>query len=87
MFKHACHLPAVITKQKEHGISESDVPHVQTDMSFTSYDYKTKSMKCQKEMYHVQTDMSFTSCEYKTKQHGMSETDVPCSNRHITYIL
>jgi hypothetical protein len=48
---------------------------------------KQKSMECQKVMCHVQTDMSLTCCDYKKKEHGMSESDVPCSNRHVTYIL
>jgi hypothetical protein len=38
-------------------------------------------------MCHVQTDMSLTRCDYKTKEHGMSDSDVSCSNRDVTYPL
>jgi hypothetical protein len=48
---------------------------------------KHKSIECQNVMCHVQTDMSLTSCDYKTKEHGMSASDVPCSNRHVPYPL
>ena len=48
---------------------------------------KQESMESQKVMCHIQTDMALTYCDYKVRQHGKSESNVPCSNRHDTYPL
>ena len=48
---------------------------------------KQESMESQKMLCHVQTDMALTHCDYKAREHGKSESDLPCSNRHGTYLL
>ena len=48
---------------------------------------RQESMENQKVMCHVQTDMALTRCDYKAGDHEKSESDVPHSNRHGTYIL
>ena len=48
---------------------------------------KQESMESQKVIFHVQTDMALTRCNYKAREHGKSESDVSCSNRHGSYPL
>jgi hypothetical protein len=48
---------------------------------------KQKSMEYEKVKCHVQTDVSLTSCDYKIKECGIWESEVPCLNRHVTYLL
>ena len=61
--------------------------HVQTDIALTYCHTRQESMENQKVMCHVQTDMALTRCDYKAGDHEKSESDVPHSNRHGTYIL
>jgi hypothetical protein len=86
MFKQTCHLPTVITNKRAWNVRKWCAMFKQI-YPWPAVLTKQKSMECQKVMCHVQTDMSLTSCDYKTKEHGMSETDVPFWNRHMTYPL
>jgi hypothetical protein len=46
-----------------------------------------KYIENQKVMCHIQTDLQLTTCDPKTKQDGISESDMPYSNSHATYLL
>jgi hypothetical protein len=48
---------------------------------------RQNSIGNQKVMYYIQTDMQLTPCDSKTKEDGISETNMPYSNRSATYPL